>query len=185
MNTVNSLYDAEKRQPLRFVPPRRAQLFCPAPFTPGTAELCSGRRPAIHSPSAVCTQQATTYSCKDSAALRAAVAPAPRARLHAVCRGTFQAAEAALRQQPAASACRWWAHSSVRSREGIEGIARVASRAAATDAIHRAALCADVSPGRFAPGTDELCSGRRLASLHVCYARLISHGAACIPPDRI
>ena len=105
----NSNSEQSLWQPLRFVPPRRAQLFCPAHSPPEQrsyaavgAPLCMLR--AIHSPSAVCSQQATTYSCKDSAALRAAVAPAPRARLYAVCRGTFQAVEAALRQQPAASA---------------------------------------------------------------------------------
>ena len=86
----------------------RAVRNCSArpPFTPGTAELCSGRRRyacyARFILRAPCAPSRRLH--QDSAALRAAVAPAPRARLYAVCRGTFQAAEAALRQQPAASA---------------------------------------------------------------------------------
>ena len=57
------------------------------------------------------------------------------------------------------------------------------SRAAAAGAIHRVEPGAVAPPGRFTHGTDELCSGRRLASRRVCCARSISHGAVCIPPD--
>ena len=57
------------------------------------------------------------------------------------------------------------------------------SRAAAAGAIHRVEPGAVAPPGRFTYGTDELCSGRRLASRRVCCARSISHGAVCIPPD--
>ena len=78
--------------------------------------------------------------------------------------------------------CRW-GNPSVRCREGMEGIGRLGSRAAATDAIHRAALCAVGSPGRFSPGTNELCSGRRPASRRVCCARLLSPSAVCTPAD--
>ena len=58
------------------------------------------------------------------------------------------------------------------------------SRAAATGAIHRAAPCAVVLPGRITPGTEELCSGRRLTSLRVCCARCLmapraTHQIAC------
>ena len=67
-------------------------------------------------------------------------------------------------------------------QEGVEGIARLGSRAAATVAIRRAASCAVVPPGRFTLGTDELCSSRRLASRRVCCARLYdTPGRVCTP----
>jgi hypothetical protein len=63
---------------------------------------------------------------------------------------------------------------SVKCREGMEGITRSSSRAAATIAIHRAAPCAIVPPDRFVPGTDELYSGRHPASCHALRAINIS-----------
>ena len=69
--------------------------------------------------------------------------PAPRARLYSVRHGTFPAAKEALGLQPAASAVSQGS-SSVRCREGVEGIARLGSRAAAQQqpmrfaALHRA-----------------------------------------------
>jgi len=69
-------------------------------------------------------------------------------------------------------------------QEGVEGIARLGSRAAATVAIRRAASCAVVPPGRFTFGTDELCSSRRLASRRVCCARLRYPRARVHPSKR-
>jgi hypothetical protein len=57
------------------------------------------------------------------------------------------------------------------------------SRAAATGAIHRAAPCSKAPPGQFTPGTDELCSGRRLTSRRVCCARFLSPSAVCTPAN--
>jgi len=85
-------------------------------------------------------------------------------QLHVPCRGVIQLSWCR---------CRRWRNT------------QSGSRAKAAGAIHRAAPCAVVSPGQFTPGTDELCRSRRLASLHVCCAQLLSHGAACNPPDRI
>ena len=82
--------------------------------------------------------------------------------------------------QPAASACRWVIHLSDAGR-GWGIIARLGSRAAATGAIHRAAPCSKAPPGQFTPGTDELCSGRRLTSRRVCCARFLSPSAVCTP----
>ena len=82
--------------------------------------------------------------------------------------------------QPAASAVSL-GNPSVRCREGMGDIARLGSRAAATDAICGAAPCAIVLPCPFTPETAELCSGRRLASRRVCCARLLSPSAVCTP----
>ena len=54
-----------------------------------------------------------------------------------------------------------------------------AAVAAATDAIHRAALCVVAPPGRFTRLTDELCGGRHSASRHGCCTRCISPSAVC------
>ena len=105
-----------------------------------------------------------------------------RAQLYTVCRGTFPAARAALGLQPAAAAVSL-GNPSVRCRDGMGDIARLGSRAAATGAIHRAAPCSKAPPGRFTPGTDEQCSGRRLASRRVCCARFLSPSAVCTPAN--
>ena len=151
------------------------------PFIPGTDELCSGRRPASRhmvrainiSERRLHHQQAMTQGFDRLAAQpRPAVAPAPRAQLYTVCPGKFLAAEAALGLQPAAPLPCRWDHSPVQVQEEREVITRPGSRAAATDTLRRAAPCAVASPGRFTSKTYALCSGRRLARLHVCCARL-------------
>jgi hypothetical protein len=103
-----------------------------------------------------------------------------RARLYAVCRGPFPAAGAALGLQPAASAVSWGNPSQMQGGDGGI-IARLGNRAAATGTIHRAAPCSKAPPGQFTPGTDEQCSGRRLASRRVCCARIVSPSAVCTP----
>ena len=66
----------------------------------------------------------------------------------------------------------------------MEGITRSSSRAAATDAIRRAAPCAVAPPGPFTSRGDELCSSRRLVSRSICCARLTS-ATACAPQQLI
>ena len=159
--------------------------FRPADVPPGTDEWCSGWRLAsrraclrtIHiSERRVHHQQASTQGF-DCLAAPVAAAPARRARLFYGM--PFPAAKAALELQPVASAV---SQGNPSVREGMEGIARLGSRAAATDAICGAAPCAIVLPGPFTPpGTAELCSGRRLASRRVCCARLLSPSAVCTP----
>ena len=129
------------------------------------------------SPSAACTSRRTTqgFDC-----LAAPVAAA----LH-LARGYIRYAVGHFRQRKQLWDCsqlhlpRRWGNSSVRWREGVEGIARLGSRAAATDAICGAAPCALVLPCPFTPETAELCSGRRLASRRVCCARIVSPSAVC------
>jgi len=119
---------------------------------------------------------------RPAAPVQPAAAPAPHARRHTVCHGTLPTAQAALRLQPAVSAVSSGS-SSVRCRHRVEGITQPGSRAAATDAIHRAAPCAVAPPGQFTCGTDELCSGRRPASRHGCCARFLSPSAVCTPAN--
>ena len=71
-------------------------------------------------------------------------------------------------------------HLSDAGRGWRELTARLGSRAAATDAIHRAARSSATrlfNPG--AAGTDKLCSVTRPASRHVSCARLISPSFVC------
>jgi hypothetical protein len=118
-----------------------------------------------------CPSPASTHPCT----LRAAATVRNR---------TFPAAEAALGLQPGAPLPCRWDHSPVQVQEEREVITRPGSRAAATDTLRRAAPCAVASPGRFTSKTYALCSGRRLARLHVCCARLTAastHAALCAP----
>jgi len=155
-------------------------IVLPCPFTPETAELCSGRRLAsrrvccarIVSPSAVCT--AADDDTKDSIAPLSQ--PGQQPPLH-LARGVTRHAAGHFRRREQLWVCSRlhrpcrWGNSAVRCRCRRWRNTQSGSRAAAASAIHRAAPCAVVPPGRLTPGTDELCSGRRLASRRVCCAR--------------
>jgi hypothetical protein len=150
------------------------------PFTPGAAEMCSGRRLAsrrvccarIVSPSAVRT--AADDDTKDSIAPLSQ--PGQQPPLH-LARGVTRHAAGHFRRREQLWVCSRlhrpcrWGNSAVRCRCRQWRNTQSGSRAAAASAIHRAAPCAIVPPGRLTPGTDELCSGRRLASRRVCCAR--------------
>ena len=151
-----------------------------SPFTPGAAEMCSGRRLAsrrvccarIVSPSAVCT--AADDDTKDSIAPLSQ--PGQQPPLH-LARGVTRHTAGHFRRREQLWVCSRlhrpcrWGNSAVRCRCRRWRNTQSGSRAAAASASHRAAPCAVVPPGRLTPGTDELCSGRRLASRRVCCAR--------------
>jgi hypothetical protein len=161
--------------PCAIVPPGR--------FTPGAAEPCCGRRLAsrhvccarLLSPSAVCTQQMMTQGAgRPAAPTQPAAAPAPRARLYAVCHGPLPTAEAALGLQPAAPAvsldqfiCQMQAE--------VDGITRSSIKPAATVAIHRAAPCAVAPPSRFTSSEHTSC-----AAVDATRARLYAAPRQCL-----
>ena len=164
---------------MRFIALHRAQQCRPADLSPeltsyaavGASQPVRYAAPDYYLEAPCASHQMITQGFDRLAApSRPAAAPAPRSRQHDVCHGSLPTAEAALGLQPAASAVSSWGNQLSYCRQRWRNT-QSGSRAAATRAIHRAAPCAAVPPGQFTPGTDELCSGRRLASHRVCCAR--------------
>ena len=154
---------------------RRAQCltfqFHPTHLPPEqTRSACCAR---IISPSAVCTTSRRLH--KDSTA--SLPQSGRRPPLH-LARGVIRYGMGYFRRRKQLWGCSQlhlpcrWGNSSVRCREGMEGIN--CTRAAATDAIHRAAPCAVVPPDYLTPELQEQTS----------YAALRAPRAATYPaPD--
>ena len=120
---------AEQQQPVRFIALHRAQQCRPADLSPeltsyaavgvSRARLHTAPDKYLRAPCA--PQQMIIQGCdRPAAPARPPAAPAPRTRLHAVCRGPSPAAEAAFGLQPAASAVSSWGNPAVLLQAAVE-----------------------------------------------------------------
>ena len=120
---------AEQQKPVRFIALHRVQKLRPANLPPeqtsyaavGVSRAIAYAAPDEYLRAPCAPQQMIIQGCdRPAAPVRPAAAPAPRARLHAVCRGPSPAAEAAFGLQPAASAVSSWGNPAVLLQAAVE-----------------------------------------------------------------